>query len=371
MESFDSIRNSLIEKIKEKQNVLLSCDINSKEYTCFLNELELLNLELKEITNLNGSNFVRKMEEYKKLKSKYEFLQGFTMEQILDILTNTKYLNKKIIEAYDLETEFPEILFDFKNEILLNNIDYTKINGSETIERILDILNKKYETFKTNLEEFYRILRNFYPTSYELLKYAIKNNEHPSINTLNSLKGLGQDSLIEVILENYKFKKIFRKEPFVPAKKREENIDKVNRKIDEYSKSLLRNIGFFIKQNYKEYKNQIGLTIDEFKEDDIVILYKNILEQAAEKNSLIKQTIKKYEILKTTYLGFEMHINRNLRNLGLDTDKLKKDNIDLFAFDKEDIFEILSKLNLYKTLIEEKDYKETPTLLLKAAEQDD
>lgn len=366
----NEIKQNLIKQIKEKQTLLIECDISSENYTIILNEIELLNKELKEVSNINDNNIDRKIKEYQKIKSKYSFLQELNMEQILNILTNIKYLNKQMIEAYDLETKFPEILYDFKNEILLNNIDYTKINNSETIEKILNILNEKYDTFKTNLEEFYKILRNFYPTSYELLKSAINNNEHPSTNTLNLLKGIGQDSLIEVILKNYKIKKRLENEPFIFKDKRNEKIETINIKTKEYLKSLYRNIGLFIKQNYKEYKDKLGLTIDEFKEEDIVTLYKNILEQASQKNTSIKQTIKKYEILRQTYSGFEMHINRKLKNIGVDIDKLKSNNIDLFSLDKEDIFEILSKLNLYKK-IKEQEYKETPTLHLKAGNKND
>lgn len=366
----NEIKQNLIKQIKEKQNLLIESDINSENYTIILNEIELLNKELKEVSNINDNNIDRKIKEYQKIKSKYSFLQELNMEQILNILTNTKYLNKQIIEAYDLETKFPEILYDFKNEILLNNIDYTKINNSETIEKILNILNKKYDTFKINLEEFYKILRNFYPTSYELLKSAINNNEHPSTNTLNLLKGIGQDSLIEAILKNYKIKKRLENEPFIFKDKRKEKIETINIKTKEYLKSLYRNIGLFIKQNYKEYKDKLGLTIDEFKEEDIVTLYTNILEQSSQKNTSIKQTIKKYDILRQTYSGFEMHINKKLKNIGVDIDKLKSNNIDLFSLDKEDIFEILSKLNLYKK-IKEQEYKETPTLLLKAGNKND
>lgn len=366
----NEIKQNLIKQIKEKQNLLIESDINSENYTIILNEIELLNKELKEVSNINDNNIDRKIKEYQKIKSKYSFLQELNMEQILNILTNTKYLNKQIIEAYDLETKFPEILYDFKNEILLNNIDYTKINNSETIEKILNILNKKYDTFKINLEEFYKILRNFYPTSYELLKSAINNNEHPSTNTLNLLKGIGQDSLIEAILKNYKIKKRLENEPFIFKDKRKEKIETINIKTKEYLKSLYRNIGLFIKQNYKEYKDKLGLTIDEFKEEDIVTLYTNILEQSSQKNTSIKQTIKKYDILRQTYSGFEMHINKKLKNIGVDIDKLKSNNIDLFSLDKDDIFEILSKLNLYKK-IKEQEYKETPTLLLKAGNKND
>lgn len=363
----NEIKQNLINQIKEKQSQILECDINSNKYTYLLNELELLNVEYKELINLNDNNFDIKMSKYKKIKEKYTFLQALTMEQILNILTNTKFLNKKITESYDSETKFPEILYDFKNEILLNNIDYTKINNSETIEKILNILNKKYDTFKTNLEEFYKILKNFYPTSYELLKSAINNSAHPSTNTLKLLKGIGQDSLIEAILNNYKLKNRIKNEPFVLPNKRQENIDKINIKINEYLKSLYRNIGLFIKQNYKEYKDKLGLTIDEFKEEDIVTLYRNILEQASEKNASIKQTIKKYEILRQTYSGFEMHINKKIKTIGVDMDKLKSEDIDIFELDKEDIFEILAQINLYTKLIlnENKTKEEGTTLITK------
>lgn len=373
MNEMNNIKQILLEKIKEKQSQLFKCDINSKEYTYYLNELELLDLEYKELDNLRGNNYIAKISKYKELKSKYGFLENLTIKQILNILANTKYLNKKITEGYDLETKFPELLYDFKNEILLNNIDYTKINSSETIDRILDILNEKYDNFKINLEEFYKILRNFYPSSYELLESAIKNHERPSIITLNSLKGLGQDSLIEIILEKYELKRKVKSDIFITQKNKKEKIDAINKKISEYLLSLYKNIGLFIKRNYKEYKEKIGLTIDEFKENDIVILYKNISEQAAEKNTLIQQTIKKFESLRTTYLGFEMHINRNLRNIGIDKDKLKSEGIDIFTFDKEDIFEILAQLNLYTSLNmdNKKTKEEGPSLLLKVDEEND
>lgn len=373
MNEKNNIKQSLLEKIKEKQSKLFECDINSEEYTYCLNELELLDLEYKELVNLKGNNYIAKITKYKELKSKYGFLENLTIEQILDIIANTKYLNKKITEGYDLETKFPELLYDFKNEILLNNIDYTKINSSETIDRILDILNEKYDNFKINLEEFYKILRNFYPSSYELLKSAVKHNNYLSINTLNELRGVGSDSLIEAIISNYENKKRIKTESFLLPSKREDMLERVDNKIKEYLNSLYRALGLFVKQNYKEYKNKIGLTIDEFKENDIVILYKNILEQASEKNILIQQTIKKFKFLRTTYLGFEMHINRNLRNIGIDIDKLKNEGIDIFTFDKEDIFEILAQLNLYNllNLDNKKNKEESPTLLLKADEEND
>ena len=74
MKSFDEIKKELREKIKTKQTELIESDINSEEYTNILNELELLNLEYKEILNLKGNNFVKKLEEYTKLKTKYALL---------------------------------------------------------------------------------------------------------------------------------------------------------------------------------------------------------------------------------------------------------------------------------------------------------
>ena len=74
MKSFDDIKKELRERIKIKQTELIESDINSEEYTNILNELELLNLEYKEISSLKGNNFVKKLEEYTKLKTKMIYI---------------------------------------------------------------------------------------------------------------------------------------------------------------------------------------------------------------------------------------------------------------------------------------------------------
>lgn len=368
MRNFDELKKELKEQIKEKQTLLIECDINSEEYTIILNELELLNLEYKEISNLKGNNFVRKLDEYQKLKSKYTFLEKFDINQIQQILTTIKITNKLVKVAHNNGIEFTELTNDFKCELLINNIDYTKINNSETLEKIISLLTKKYDSFKISLEEFYSLLRNFSAYNYELLKSAIKHNKYLSINKLNELRGLGSDTLIDAILNSYENKKRVRNEPFILPNKREDMLRKIDTKIKEYLNFLYKSLGFFIKQNYKEYKDKLGLTIDEYPEEDIVNLYTKILKQIADKNTEIKSIIESYKGLLITYLEFEKSNNTKLNAIGLDLGELRNIGINIFELTKEDIFEILSKIHTYNNLQDEKRIEETPKLLLTTEE---
>lgn len=371
MNAMDKIKQNLLKKIKAKQSQIFKYDINSEEYTCLLNELELLKLEYKELVNLKGNNYITNMAKYKDLKSRYSFLQTLTMEQILNILNNTRFMNKKSNESVNID--YTELLTDFKNEILINGLSIDRIKDKESIDKILNLLNKKYEDYKNSVNEIYQILRFFNISDYETLEYAIKNNKQLSISFLNDLRGLGQDSLIDVIIEKYKLKRKVKSDLFMTQKNKKEKIETINRKISEYLQALYKNIGLFIKQNYKDYKGRLGLNVDEYQEQNILKLYKDILYQIAEKTTQIKDIIKEYEHLREAYLSFDGHITKNLNDIGIDIDKLKSDGIDIFALDKEDIFEILAQINLYSSmsLEEEKTKEEGPTLLLKAAEEND
>ena len=369
MKSFDEIKKELLERIKLKQSELIECDINSETYSIILNELELLNLEHKEISNLKGNNFVRKLEEYKKLKSKYAFLENLTLEQIIKLITYIKETNKLVKESYDNGIEFSELTTDFKQEIQIKDIDYKKINNSETIEIIVDLLSKKYDIFKTDLEEFYSLLRNFSPYNYELLKSSVKNNKILPVKTLKELKGLGCDSLIEAIISNYEKIEKIKSELFMLPNKKEEMLDKINQKITDYLNSLYKSIGLFIKQNYLEYKNKLGLTIDEYLEEDIINLYSKILRQIADKNTEIKTILQKYKALLLTYKAYEKSNEKKINSIGIEINELKKMDINIYEFSKEDILEILSKIHTYNNLQIEKTKDENPTLLLKASEE--
>lgn len=368
MKSFEEIKKELLEKIKIKQTELVECDINSEQYTILLNELELLKLEYQEISNLKGNNFVRKLEEYKKLKSKYAFLENLDMKQITDILLTTRFTNKLIKEAYDNGIEFSELTNDFKQELQINDLDYNKIKSSETIEQITLLLTKKYDAFKTNLEEFYSLLRNFSVYNYELLLSSVKHDRYLSVNALNELRGLGSDSLIDAIINNYEKKKTIKREPFVLSSKREEKIDKIDKKIKEYLKSLSISLGLYLKENYKEYKAKLGLILDEYNEEDIVKFYTKILKQIADKNTEIKSIIQSYKYLLTTYLEFEKSNNKKLTNLGINLTEMTSHGINIYELNKEDIFEILSKLHIYNNLQTNKKIEATPKLILASEE---
>lgn len=368
MKSFDEIKKELREKIKTKQTELIESDINSKEYTNILNKLELLNLEYKEILSLKGNNFVKKLEEYTKLKTKYAFLENLDMKQINDILLIIRQTNKSIEEAYDNGVVFTELTNDYRQELQINNIDYTKINSSETLEKIIELLSNKYDNFKIKLEEFYSILKNFSPYTYELLSSAVEHNKYLSIDTLNELRGLGSDSLIDAIISNYENKKRIKREPFILPKKREEMLDKVDKKIKEYLRALHSSLGLFVKQNYKEYKEVLGLTIDEYKEEDITYLYSKILKQIADKNTEIKLILRTYNFLLTNYKSFEKINNKRLTDIGLDLSELDNSRINIYELSKDDIFEILSKIHTYNNLQPQKRIEETPKLVLATEE---
>lgn len=368
MKSFDDIKKELRERIKIKQTELIESDINSEEYTNILNELELLNLEYKEISSLKGNNFVKKLEEYTKLKTKYAFLENLDMKQINDILLIIRQTNKSIEEAYDNGVEFTELTNDYRQELQINDIDYTKINSSETLEKIIELLSNKYENFKIKLEEFYSILRNFSAYNYELLSSAVEHNKYLSIDTLNELRGLGSDSLIDAIINNYENKKRIKREPFILPNKREEMLEKIDKKIKEYLKSLCKSLGLFVKHNYKEYKDILGLTIDEYKEEDIIYLYSKILKQIADKNTEIKSILKTYKFLLTNYKGFEKINNKRLTDIGLDLSELENSSINIYELSKDDIFEILSKMHTYNNLQQERRIEETPKLILATEE---
>lgn len=371
MNEMDKIKQNLLKTIKVKQSQIFECDINSEEYTTLLNELEVLNLEYKELVNLKGNNYINNMTKFKDLKSRYSFLQTLTMEQILNILANTRLMNKKNNESINID--FTELLTDFKNEILINGLSIDRIKDKESIDKILTILYGKFEDYKNSVDEIYQIFRYFNISNYETLEYAVKNNKRLSVGFLNELKGLGQDSLIEVIIDKYKLKRKVKSDPFITQKKKEEKIETINRKISEYLQVLHKNIGLFIKQNYTEYKDRLGLTIDEYKEQNISKLYKEILYQIAEKTTKIKNIIKEYEYLKEGYMSFLELVTKNLNDIGIETDKLKSEGIDLFTLDKEDIFEILAQINLYSSInFEDKKTKEEgPSLLLKVDEEND
>ena len=368
MKSFVEIKKEVIEKIKEKQTELIECDINREEYTNILTELELLNLEYKEISNLKGNNFVKKLGEYTSLKSKYSFLENFDMKQINDILLIIRETNKSIKEVHDNDIDFTEFTNDYRRELQINDIDYTKINSSETLEKIIELLSTKYEKFKINLEEFYSILRNFSPYNYELLSSAVKHNRYLSTETLNKLRGIGSDSLIDAILNNYETKKRIKREPFILPSKREEMLERTDKKIKEYLRSLHSSLGLFVKQNYKEYKEILGLTIDQYKEEDITNLYSKILKQIADKNSEIKKLLQTYNYLLTNYKSFEKINNKKLNDIGVDLNELEKNEINIYELTKEDILEILSKIHTYNNLQNEKRIEETPKLLLTTEE---
>ena len=371
MKSFEELKKEIIEKQKLKQTQLLECDINSERYTILLNKLELLNLEFQEISNLKGNNFVRKLEEYKKIKSKYAFLENLDMKQIKDILLITRLTNKLIKNSYNNGIEFTELTNDYKQELQINDIDYTKINNSEILEQIIKILTKKYDTFKLDLEEFYSLSRNFSPYNYELLTSAVKQNRYLPVKVLNELRGLGSDSLIDAIIRNYENKKRKSSELFIMPSKKQETIDKIDIKIKDYLNSLHKSIGLHLKQNYKEYKIKLGLTIDEYNEEDITYLYSKILRQIADKNTEIKSIIQNYKFLLTSYIEFEKNNNKKLTELGINLSALKSDGINIYELTKEDIFDILSKIHTYNSLQTEKRIENEPKLLLAVGDKND
>lgn len=368
MKNIEEIKNELFSRIKEKQALLLECDVRGEKYSILLNELELLNLEYKEVSSIKANNFVRKIEEYKKLKEKYDFLTDLDMNQLYEILITIRQTNKLVRNAYDNGIEFTEITNDFKQELLINNIDYTKIKNSEILEKIIKLLTKKYENFKKDLEEFYSLLRNFSPSNYEILASTVKKQAYLSINVLTELRNQGSDTLIDAILKNYENKQKIKTEQFILPKKREEMLEKTDKKIREYTNTLYNSIGLLIKQNYKDYKSKLGLTIDEFYEKDILDLYSKILKQIADKNTEIKTIIQSYKSLLKTYKALEESNDKKFKSLGLNMISIEEKKINIYDLTKEDILEILSKINTYNNLQIEITKEETPKLILATEE---
>lgn len=145
-------------------------------------------------------------------------------------------------------------------------------------------------------------------------------------------------------------------------------LERTDKKIKEYLRSLHSSLGLFVKQNYKEYKEILGLTIDEYKEEDITNLYSKILKQIADKNSEIKKLLQTYNYLLTNYKSFEKINDQKLNDIGVDLNELDKNGINIYELTKEDILEILCKIHTYNNLQNEKRIEETPKLLLTTEE---
>ena len=121
MKSFDEIKKELLERIKLKQSELIECDINSETYSIILNELELLNLEHKEISNLKEKGLNE--DEFDRIK---KMIYGGYVREYNDVAETARMFladSFKGINSFDYIDEINSVKVEYGYQVLKEVFD--------------------------------------------------------------------------------------------------------------------------------------------------------------------------------------------------------------------------------------------------------